>query len=66
MKLKESYATETFVSTAGYYTIKQPNQMADDDSIIMLTPEQMRLVMADMQEWLKDSSWFNIQEPQEV
>lgn len=58
MKLKESLATETFISEAGYYTIKQENFL-DEDQIICLTPSQMAHIIKDMQFWLADQSWNN-------
>ena len=58
MKLKESVETETFISRSGYYTIKQERPL-DDDHIVSLTPAQMRHIIKDMQEWLKDESWHS-------
>lgn len=61
MKIKQSYETETFTSAAGYYVIKQECEFVE--RITLLTPEQMRLLIVDMEEQLKDLSWS---EPEEV
>lgn len=58
MKLKDSLATETFISEAGYYTLKQENFMGEDQ-VISLTPTQMAHIIKDMQDWLVDSSWYS-------
>lgn len=58
MKLKASHETETFISEAGYYTLKQENFL-DEDQIISLTPAQMAHVIKDMQDWLVDQSWHS-------
>lgn len=58
MKLKASLETETFISEAGYYTLKQENFM-DENQIISLTPAQMAHIIRDMQEWLSDQSWYS-------
>lgn len=58
MKLKASLETETFISEAGYYTLKQENFM-DENQIISLTPAQMVHIIRDMQEWLSDPSWYS-------
>lgn len=58
MKLKASLETETFISEAGYYTLKQENFM-DENQIISLTPTQMTYIIRDMQEWLSDQSWYS-------
>lgn len=66
MKLKESYETETFVNQRGYYAIKQED-LDGEPAVIQLTPDQMRLIIADMAEWLNtDSSWFEQVEPEEA
>lgn len=58
MKLKDSLATETFISEAGYYTLKQENFL-DENQIIALTPAQMAHIIKDMQDWLVDQSWYS-------
>lgn len=58
MKLKACLETETFISEAGYYTLKQENFM-DENQIISLTPTQMTYIIRDMQEWLSDQSWYS-------
>lgn len=61
MQIKQSYETETFTSAAGYYVIKQECEFVE--RIALLTPEQMRLLIVDMEEHLKDLSWSK---PEEV
>lgn len=61
MKIKQSYETETLTSAAGYYVIKQECEFVE--RITLLTPEQMRLLIVDMEEHLKDLS---LSEPEEV
>lgn len=58
MKIKESLETETFISQGGYYTIKQPS-IVTDDQIVSLTPAQMVHIIKDMQDWLVDQSWHS-------
>ena len=58
MKLKRSLETETFVSQGGFYTIKQEDFLGEEQWV-SLTPSQMRKVIRNMREWLKDTSWFN-------
>lgn len=60
MKIKQSYETETFTSAAGYYVIKQECEFVE--RITLLTPEQMRLLIVDMEEYLKDLSWSESEE----
>jgi hypothetical protein len=58
MKLKATYETETFVNQRGYYAIRQED-WDGEPAVIQLTPDQMRLIIADMAEWLStESSWF--------
>ncbi|MGL4317117.1 MAG: hypothetical protein ACRCTL_10975 [Pseudomonas sp.] len=54
MKLKASHETETFVNARGNYVIEQKGGIVGDQSV-ELTPEQMRLLIADMQLQLKSS-----------
>lgn len=56
MKIKKSFETETCVNAAGYYAIHQELEFGDRVALI-LTPEQMRLLIVDMEHHLKDLSW---------
>lgn len=56
MKIKKSLETETYVTAAGYYAIHQELESGDRVALI-LTPEQMRLLIVDMEHHLKDLSW---------
>ena len=55
MKIKKSFETETYTTAAGYYAINQECEF--EDMITLLTPEQMRLLIVDMEHHLKDLSW---------
>lgn len=57
MKPKESFETETFVDENGYYVIEQRIPRRCKVSELRLTPNQMRLLIADMEYHLKDLSW---------
>ncbi|MBP3935046.1 MAG: hypothetical protein J6D44_14430 [Pseudomonas sp.] len=57
MKPKESFETETFVDENGYYVIEQRIPHRCKVSELRLTPNQMRLLIADMEYHLKDLSW---------
>lgn len=57
MKMKESFETETTVDEEGYYVIDQRIPHLCKASEIRLTPNQMRLLIADMEHYLKDLSW---------
>lgn len=58
MKLKPSYETETYLTQGGHYGIRQVG-WDGEEHCILLTPEQMRLLMVDFEEALADCSWFN-------
>lgn len=57
MKLRATYETETYISAGGHYAIRQVNSL-DEEAIVCLSPDQMRLLVADMQEHLKDIGWW--------
>ena len=61
MELLETYKTKCFVSDAGFYCIKQINPSLDSDSIVLLSPDQVRHIMNDMKETLDvmDFMWLN-------
>ena len=44
IKLKECYPTEIYVSDAGYLCIKQSGYYGQDDSLVLLSPEQAQHV----------------------
>jgi hypothetical protein len=64
MKIKAAHETETFINQNGYYAIKQPAQLTDHRGdevpvVVQLTPDQMRLLIADMNESLESAhEWF--------
>ena len=61
MKLKATTATNTFINGRGYYAISQDGAMGEDSPIIELSPDQMALIISDMQEKLEDQKnwWFD-------
>ncbi len=63
MKIKQAYATETYVSQAGYYVIKQEDEF--ENRMAVLTSEQMKLLIKDMQDHLDDMSWEGV-DPDEI
>jgi hypothetical protein len=63
LKLKNSYATEVYISNGGYLTIMQDDPGQDEQHHILLTPEQAELVFREMQELLKQKDdWWKIEE----
>lgn len=58
MKLKGSYETEVYISTGGYLCIKQEDRLRGGDSIVMLSPEQARLVVQEISSCLEDTTWW--------
>lgn len=67
MKLKDTLATLTYVTAGGYYVILQTSVCEytgeDEDMRIILSPEQMRLIVADMETTLLSADeWWSIQD----
>lgn len=58
MKIKASFQTKAFINERGYYAIQQFYGF-DESVVIELTPDQMRLLIADMEESLEETEWFN-------
>ena len=58
MKLKAVYETEAYVSEGGYYVIKQTDQLYGEDSVIMLSPSQLKELIADMTAHYVHSNWW--------
>ena len=50
MKLKSTVATETYLTAGGYYAIAQDDGQT---CVVLLSPDQMKELIADMQEKLK-------------
>jgi len=70
MKLKETVATLTFISESGYYVISQPEVCSHTgDTIysnIVLSPEQMRPIIVDMEsKLLYADEWWSTQGSEE-
>jgi len=57
MKIRATYETETYISQGGYFTIRQIDGLGEE-SILCLSPDQMRLLVANMQKELEDISWW--------
>ena len=70
MKIKAAHETEAFINELGYYAIKQQSQFLDDrgnnfDAVVQLTPDQMRLLIDDMELCLESADdWFDSVEPE--
>lgn len=57
-KLRQAHETEIYVSDAGYVAIKQPGSMGEEDSIVVLTADQLPHVIRELQALLEDrQSW---------
>lgn len=50
MKIRNTYETEVYLTKAGYLAIKQPDTMGGEDSVVLLSPEQARLVANEIHE----------------
>ena len=48
MKLKSTMATEIYVSEAGYIAIKQLGDHGAEDDIVVLSPEQAKVVALEL------------------
>lgn len=58
MKIKKSFETETYTTESGYYAIRQECEF--ENIVTLLTPEQMRMLIVDMEHHLKDLSWREV------
>jgi hypothetical protein len=58
MKLKAVYETEAYISEAGYYVIKQTDQFFCEESVIMLSPSQLKELIAHMTVHQINSDWW--------
>jgi len=60
MRLKAEYETQAYINENGYYAIKQETPGAHgDDSIVELTPNQMRALVQHMRLHIKTcDEWF--------
>ena len=59
MKLKATYETEVFVSQGGYLVIRQEDNMGEESAVI-LSPEQARLVAREIGRLTEDESWWQV------
>jgi len=64
MKLKSTHETEAYISDGGYYVILQPSVCShtgeDEDMRIVLSPEQLRILVVDIQvALLTGDEWWN-------
>jgi hypothetical protein len=66
IKLKPTYETEVFVNEPGYLTIKQQDNLGNEPAIIMLSPEQARLVIVEAARLLRfENQWWTAAEDTE-
>lgn len=62
MKLKPTFETDVYISEGGYFAIRQENSMGEEDTIL-LSPEQLRAVMAYARVQLRTSkTWWNAED----
>jgi len=62
MKLKPTFETDVYISDGGYFAIRQENSMGEEDTVI-LSPDQLRAVMAYARAQLRTSkTWWNAEE----
>lgn len=59
-KLKAAFETEIYISDGGYFVLKQDDPLSDESIHVCLTPEQMRVVIREMQEALEDTCWHRV------
>lgn len=70
MKIKDTTETNTYISGRGYYVIRQPEGEDSDgymvDAGVALSPEQMRLIIVDMEaKLLSADKWWSAQSSEE-
>lgn len=58
MKLKAVLETETYISDGGYYAIKQIDRTYGDESVVILSPSQLKELIADMTTHYVNSDWW--------
>ena len=62
MKLKPTFETDAYISEGGYFAIRQEDSMGEEDTIL-LSPEQLRAVMAYARVQLRTSkTWWNAED----
>lgn len=57
IKLKATHETEVYISRGGYLAISQDSGDGED-SIVILSPEQARVVAKEITRQLEDTSWW--------
>lgn len=62
--IKATYETEIFINKPGYLTIKQQDSIGNEPEVVMLSPEQARAVIDEMERLLKlqDQWWQSTSE----
>ncbi len=49
LKIRATYATEVYTTQGGYVAIKQDDPMGGDDSTVLLSAEQLEVVIGELQ-----------------
>jgi hypothetical protein len=49
LKINATYATEIYTTQGGYVAIKQEDPMGDEDSVVLLSAEQLAVVIGELQ-----------------
>ena len=63
IKLKATYETEVFINEPGYLTIRQRDSIGNEPALVMLSPEQAKAVIEEMQRLVGFSDqWWTINE----
>ncbi len=65
MKLKAAYETEVYISNGGYLCLRQSDPAGGDDSVVMLSEEQAKLVAKEIERLLRDGGWWEASEETE-
>ncbi|WP_175920365.1 hypothetical protein [Burkholderia pyrrocinia] len=58
IKLKATHETEVYISQGGYLAISQDSGDGED-AIVILSPEQARVVAKEIMRQLEDTSWWD-------
>ncbi|MGF6856020.1 hypothetical protein [Paraburkholderia sp. CI3] len=57
IKLKATLETEVYISQGGYLAINQENNIGEESTVI-LSPDQARVVVKEIERQLEDTSWW--------
>lgn len=49
LKIRATYETEVYTTEGGYVAIKQADPMGDDDAVVLLSADQLAVVIGELQ-----------------